>query len=33
MESKAAWGKALCRLFFCASQEKAHSKQSGWNSR
>ena len=31
MESETAWEKALCRLFFCASKEKAYSKQSGWN--
>lgn len=30
MESETAWDKALCRLFFCASKEKAYSKQSGW---
>jgi hypothetical protein len=33
MESKTAWEKALCRLFFVASKEKANSKQSGWNIR
>jgi hypothetical protein len=31
MKSETAWEKALCRLFFCASKEKAYSKQSGWN--
>ncbi|WP_234399691.1 hypothetical protein [Paenibacillus popilliae] len=33
MEFETAWEKALCRLFFGASKEKAYSKQSGWNIR
>lgn len=33
MESKTAWGKALCRLFFVQARKNAHSKQSGWITR
>jgi hypothetical protein len=33
MKSETAWEKSCAVYFFCESEEKAHSKQSGWNVR